>query len=551
VTKHQRTINYAPLVLALAAVLIVRLVTLSFPDLMDTTEGRYATVAKLMLERDDWVTPWLIYKGVAEPYLGKPPLHFWLIDFSYLTFGINSFAARFPGVVTGAATCALVALFGRLFIGTAAGLVAALVLSTCTLLYFLAGGTVLDVTLTFGITLALLSFLAADRSRWYGYLCFVGLGLGVLVKGPLAVVLAAITIVPWIALRWFLTGTLPEQLRRLPIVSGASLFILIAVPWYLWAEIRNPGFLDYFIMVENLGRFSDPHYADKYGTGHRQPLGTVWLMMIPAIFPWIIITVAMAGNFFKRLRSGALREWSNDPLLSFFALWTLTTPALLTFATQYTGTYLVPLLPGFALLAALLWERWDCKAEEEKQFELRLCRGLIYFLSLVVVVGSWISLSFEGTLTNAIISFCIGLVMLALACINLKTARDSVLLVSCIGIYTAVAFGLSSLCFDNHLSNSRSTRRVLELAASLHDTNKPLTVAFRGDLPFSASFYKDLVTANTIQVVGVHDEELSSTTADFIAARKSGIDVVTTARPNGVIVGKIGKWSLLDNRQQH
>jgi hypothetical protein len=251
------------------------------------------------------------------------------------------------------------------------------------------------------------------------------------------------------------------------------------------------------------------------------------------------------------LRSGALREWSNDPLLSFFALWTLTTPALLTFATQYTGTYLVPLLPGFALLAALLWERWDCKAEEEKQFELRLCRGLIYFLSLVVVVGSWISLSFEGTLTNAIISFCIGLVMLALACINLKTARDSVLLVSCIGIYTAVAFGLSSLCFDNHLSNSRSTRRVLELAASLHDTNKPLTVAFRGDLPFSASFYKDLVTANTIQVVGVHDEELSSTTADFIAARKSGIDVVTTARPNGVIVGKIGKWSLLDNRQQH
>ncbi len=550
-TKHQRTINYAPLVLALAAVLIVRLVTLSFPDLMDTTEGRYATVAKLMLERDDWVTPWLIYKGVAEPYLGKPPLHFWLIDFSYLTFGINSFAARFPGVVTGAATCALVALFGRLFIGTAAGLVAALVLSTCTLLYFLAGGTVLDVTLTFGITLALLSFLAADRSRWYGYLCFVGLGLGVLVKGPLAVVLAAITIVPWIALRWFLTGTLPEQLRRLPIVSGASLFILIAVPWYLWAEIRNPGFLDYFIMVENLGRFSDPHYADKYGTGHRQPLGTVWLMMIPAIFPWIIITVAMAGNFFKRLRSGALREWSNDPLLSFFALWTLTTPALLTFATQYTGTYLVPLLPGFALLAALLWERWDCKAEEEKQFELRLCRGLIYFLSLVVVVGSWISLSFEGTLTNAIISFCIGLVMLALACINLKTARDSVLLVSCIGIYTAVAFGLSSLCFDNHLSNSRSTRRVLELAASLHDTNKPLTVAFRGDLPFSASFYKDLVTANTIQVVGVHDEELSSTTADFIAARKSGIDVVTTARPNGVIVGKIGKWSLLDNRQQH
>jgi 4-amino-4-deoxy-L-arabinose transferase-like glycosyltransferase len=518
---------------------------------VDTTEGRYATVAKLMLERDDWVTPWLIYKGVAEPYLGKPPLHFWLIDFSYLAFGINSFAARFPGVVTGAATCALVAFFGRLFISTAAGLVGALVLASCTLLYFLAGGTVLDVTLTFGITLALLSFLAADRSRWYGYLCFVGLGLGVLVKGPLAVVLAGITIVPWIGLRWFTTGKLPDQLRKLPIVLGTAIFIAIAAPWYLWAEARNPGFLHYFIMVENLGRFSDPNYADQYGMGHRQPPGTVWLMMIPALFPWIIITLAMTGTFLKQIRNRAMLTWINDPLLSFFALWTLTTPALLTFATQYTGTYLVPLLPGFALLAGLVWERWNSKAEEEKRAGLRLFRGVIFFLSLVVVGGSWISLWFEGTRTNAIISFCVGLVMLALADVKLKTVRDSVILVSFIGSYTAVAYGLASLCFDNHLSNSRSTRRVLELAASLHDSKQPLTVAFRGDLPFSASFYKDMVADGRIHVVGVNDELLSSITADFVAVRTKKEDVIQMVRkalPNGVVVGNIGKWQLIDNR---
>ena len=143
-----------PLTVALIVVLLVRLVTLGIPDLVDTTEGRYATVAKLMLERDDWVTPWLIYKGTAEPYLGKPPLHFWMVQISYLIFGFGNASARFPGVVSGAATCLLVGILGRALIGGAAGLVAALVLACSTLFFFLSGSVVLDVTLTFGITLA-------------------------------------------------------------------------------------------------------------------------------------------------------------------------------------------------------------------------------------------------------------------------------------------------------------------------------------------------------------------------------------------------------------
>jgi hypothetical protein len=273
-------------------------------------------------------------------------------------------------------------------------------------------------------------------------------------------------------------------------------------------------------------------------------------MMIPALFPWILVTLAMAGHFFKRLRSGALREWINDPLLSFFGLWTLTTPAFLTFATQYTGTYLVPLLPGFALLAALLWERWDQKPDVDKTRALRLLYGVVYFLSVVVTVGSWISLAFEGTVTNAVIAFCGGLGMLACAYLYRARLTDSVRLISCIGAYTAVAYGLSSLCFDNHLSNSRSTRRVLELAASLSQPGEPITVGFRGDLPFSASFYKDLVADGRIKVIGVYDQQLSTASADFIAARKSGIDAVKAARPNGTVVGKIGKWQLLDNRPQ-
>jgi 4-amino-4-deoxy-L-arabinose transferase-like glycosyltransferase len=39
----------------------VRLLLLAFSPLMDTTEARYAEVARLMVELNDWVTPWFTY----------------------------------------------------------------------------------------------------------------------------------------------------------------------------------------------------------------------------------------------------------------------------------------------------------------------------------------------------------------------------------------------------------------------------------------------------------------------------------------------------------
>lgn len=468
------------LTVALIIVLIVRLITLGIPDLVDTTEGRYATVAKLMLERDDWVTPWLIYKGTAEPYLGKPPLHFWMVQTSYLLFGIGNASARLPGVVSGAATCLLVAILGRTLMGGAAGLVAALVLACSTLFFFLSGSVVLDVTLTSGITLALVSFALCDRSKIWGYLIFVGVGLGILVKGPLAAVLAGLTIVPWSLLRRYVTGAWPTQVHHIPWISGCSILLAVVIPWYLWAEIRNPGFLEYFLITENYGRFTDPNYGDKYGTGHVQPPGTAWLMMIPALFPWILAVLAMSVYFFKRVSSAAaIKGWINDLWLSYFALWTLGTPALLTFATQYTGTYLVPVLPGFALWAALIWHRWDSQNDEEKRKGRSLLYGITVFLSVVVVAGSFISLSFEGDWINAIIAFAVGLVMLVTSISARTQHSDSSHMVSRIAVYTALAYGLSTLCFNNHISNSRSTHRIMELAAEASPGQEDLTIGFR------------------------------------------------------------------------
>lgn len=70
----EKTTTWArPYLIILATVVLIRLLTLGGPDLFDTTEGRYATTSQLMVERNDWVTPWIIFKGIEKPYLGKPP----------------------------------------------------------------------------------------------------------------------------------------------------------------------------------------------------------------------------------------------------------------------------------------------------------------------------------------------------------------------------------------------------------------------------------------------------------------------------------------------
>ena len=60
---------------------------------MDSTEARYAEVARLMLATGNWITP-QAELGVA--FWGKPPLSTWLSAAAMALFGVNEFAVRLP-----------------------------------------------------------------------------------------------------------------------------------------------------------------------------------------------------------------------------------------------------------------------------------------------------------------------------------------------------------------------------------------------------------------------------------------------------------------------
>ncbi|WP_236309531.1 ArnT family glycosyltransferase [Pseudomonas gessardii] len=333
------TMTTRTLWLLLIAILGLRLASLGLYPLMDTSEARYAEMARKMLVLGNWVTPLF---QVDVPFWGKPPLSFWSQALGMKLLGINEFAIRFPAWLFHVASCLLIIRFAREQVDEKTALLAAIIFSSSTLGLLSAGVVLTDPALSFSVLLASYGFwrgITQGDRRW-ALAGFAGLGLGLLAKGPLAVVLVAIP-----ALIWTLCYRPWRAFWRLPWITGLLLMLLIAVPWYLIAEQRTPGFLDYFLVGEHWKRYVVSDWAgDLYGSAHARPIGAIWLDLLLAFFPWTLLLPALYFGFRRSALSGRY--------YAFIALWALATPVFFTFSGNILWTYLLPSLPAWSLLLA-------------------------------------------------------------------------------------------------------------------------------------------------------------------------------------------------------
>jgi 4-amino-4-deoxy-L-arabinose transferase-like glycosyltransferase len=532
-------------ILCLSLIFLARLLSLGMPDLVDTTEGRYAGVAQLMLAKNTWITPWIDFHGEIKPYLGKPPLHFWLEQFSFILFGQNNFSARLPSLLSGVGIVATLGFGTSLLLGTNAAVIAMATLATSCLLFFLSGAVVLDVTLTLGITIALISFLLSDRSKIARYTFFIGMALGVLVKGPLATVLVGATIIPWVTIYRIRSGKWAAQLTALPWIRGLLLFSALVLPWYLLAELNNPGFLEYFLWNENFGRYLQSDYGDEYGNGHRQPFGAAFGMMVLACFPWsLIVAVALFAERKRLVTKQTLDSILERPLIVFALAWALSCPVLLLGARQYTGTYLLPSVPGFAFLLGILWHQ--CHTTSSKL--LIIVKRSSTLLSIVMIALSVGTLLFGASL-EFMIPLIIGQGFLAVHTYRASSDLQVALLRA--SLVTGVLYGGAILGLDNYLSENRSTRRILT-AAQLLPESSPNSVClfFPYKTPFSASFYGALASTPSIKLISAHNSDAAQAECPYVIARLKDKDLVKIHRdiPSIQEIKRIGRWRIFQRQ---
>ena len=382
--------TYRNLLWFIFAAALVRLLLLSFSPLMDTTEARYGEISRLMAELNDWVTPWFTYD---VPFWGKPPLAFWMSALSFKLFGINEFAARFPHWLAG--MIVLWILWGMRPRSGSTGATYAIALLLGSVMFFLASGMVMmDMALVVGTTLAMRGFwngLHGDLARRGSerWLLFIGLGIALLAKGPVGVVLTGLPCGVWA----LVSGNLRTIWRDLPWIRGVLVTLAIALPWYVIAELRSPGFLNYFIVGEHFHRFVSPGWGgDLYGTAHKYPYGTIWLFMMADVLPWTILfpIVAWQTRGARAEVASCAQDATSASWRNYLLLWAFMPAVFFTMAGNIIWPYVMPGMPALALLVG----GWLASRAKQNLVRTNLAVGLT--ITMVLAVGFNVSMPFTG-----------------------------------------------------------------------------------------------------------------------------------------------------------
>jgi len=317
---------------------------------MEFSEARYAEIARKMAAEGDWITLWFLE---GEPFWGKPPLAFWSVATSFLIFGINEFAARLPAMLASIATGWLLFQWLKtLGLQRLSWTVVAVYFST-TLILHISAVVLTDPILIFSTTLVMTTFYLAvtQGRRWAGYLMWAGLGIGLMAKGPIALVICGAACGSWVVI----TGAWGPLFRHSHLILGPLIMLVLAVPWYWLAEQKTPGFLEYFIVGEHFYRYTESEWAgDPYGAVKDMPFGTIWVMLLAAALPWSGVLLTQLTTA-KRRGMLAQTYGQYDPsLLKYLLCWLLVPIVFFTPARNVIITYTLPAIPALAILTTLI-----------------------------------------------------------------------------------------------------------------------------------------------------------------------------------------------------
>lgn len=335
-------------VVLVAAVCAAYFYGLGAAPLVGPDEPRYAQVAREMYLRGDLVTPTL----AGFRWFEKPALLYWMMMACYGALGFTEAAARLGPALSGLLTAVAVGRLARRVeresedvrargLGVAA---AAVTLSSGGMLVFSRGAS-FDVLLTATVAASLSCFLASElegdggRRRLLLAGFYAGVGLSLLSKGLVGVVLPGGVVAAYCLVR----GRRPRVLHD-RVLWGSLLALAVAAVWYAPAVYRHGWeFVDKFILQHHFARY----VSNKYQ--HPQPFYFYLAVMPLLLLPW---TLFLGGALWE-LRRGGLRVDGPEAKLRAFALAWLAVPVIFfSFSGSKLPGYVLPALPGAALLAA-------------------------------------------------------------------------------------------------------------------------------------------------------------------------------------------------------
>lgn len=318
---------------------------LELPAFFDN-EGRYAEVAREMLLRGNFVTPTMDF----TLFLNKPPLLYWLVAAVFSVFGPSEWA-RLVTVAIAVVTIVLTGRLGARLYDETTGLVAAAFLAT-TVGFVLEARTLRpDSILVASVAGAVWCWLRADdaperaRGWWLGAMYAI-LGLGVLAKGMVPVIVAAMPILACTVRDHGIAGVM-----RLRPVLGLVVGAVVVLPWHVLVSFEHPGFAWDYVVNQHLLFFLDKKFPrDSEG----DPMTFFWAAFVGRALPWVLLVPFALREAWSGRRAAASSVDRSSGLL---AVWLVGVMAFFSLAPSRLEHYSLPALPAAALLAARSFER--------------------------------------------------------------------------------------------------------------------------------------------------------------------------------------------------
>lgn len=522
--------------------------------LVDPDEPRSATVSRLMLE-GDWLAPRLpkVFRrdypqdpveGDFLAYWDKPPLYFWLAALGMKILGPSDLAPRLPSALAFMASTLLVYAAAFRLWGRRAGLIAGSMAAVSLLALALAHVARMEALLTALMTAMLLAAmqLLDDRpGSWLWTLVFFGsAGLGILTKGPIALVLPAMAILATVALlrRW-------KDLRSFRPLWGILIVLLTAGPWFLYMHLRYPsgpeteGFTRAFFIGQHLGR------ATTQKLGHSHFPGYLVTCLLGGCLPWTFFLPGAFSWAWGRYRKGL------DPRSSLLlpVLWAVAVAGLFSLSSTQMVHYVLPAIPALAILAGGFLEAQTRGPGDRRMFRISAWTTLallacvaLAFPAVLAHKGSWE----PGFLPYPIL----GLLACAAGAAALKKRAFSLAWwAACAWVLIIAAFFFTA--DPTRIYLERTTR--LEAGLILKSFNSDDRIAAYPQIPYSFYWYLwPLAGPHAAAQQRVAEAE----TLDELAARSKGHAKVFVLTPSPKTIDrlreKIGRpATVLSTRRKH
>lgn len=369
---------------------------LGVAGLWDEDEPIYASCAREMIQRSDWVVP--TYNGEVFP--DKPPLMFWTMMAGFALFGFTELGARFFSPVLAILAAWTTYELGRRLFSRRVGLWGAIITSSTILFTISARAATVDAALTLFTASAMLGFVlaygkslgltreeegapakcaartaqgspSAPAKHWGVWLMWASMAMAVLAKGPIGLLLPAAAIglflmiagrpnrqpvdAPWwkravivTAQVWYPLNFL-RAFRQMRPVVGVVALLVITVPWFVWVGLRTDGaWLHEFFAMYNLRPFAEPIL------GHQGPVWYHVGSLLGGFFPWSVFIGLVFYDSVRRLRERDPRRDAHIFCFTWLGIWFV----FWSVCSTKLPHYLLPAFPAVGLLTAVFLDGW-------------------------------------------------------------------------------------------------------------------------------------------------------------------------------------------------